>query len=1651
MRRSIKISFVLFFLFNTFLGLCQLSKVHYIPPFYGNVTKYKRDVEGYFTLYLSTNNPTPFDVLIKRGDGTPIDTVVGLSSSTSGLYKFDTYIKDFVYGTGEYPLFVKPGNRGKVLSNKGVVLTAESDFFVNARITTGAQGGSLTSKGAVATGTQFFAGFMKSVKSREYDAYNSHFISIIATANNTNVTVSKPGFDWFEEEKSQNSQRDWIRSGRYPNYQYTCRLNKGETVTLGYNNREYEASYGSLFDAPTGTEINSTKPIVVNTGSWAASPLNGRSRDIGFDQIVPVRVVGDQYVVVKGQGIASNNTKNGESVIVVATEPNTTITFYDNLGRKSVTRTLANKGDYYHFDYTIFNKYRYHAKKWVKVNRRWKLTNYTILNDLSSSVYFTTSHPTYVYQTITGASTKTQTTGMSFIPPLKCTSDYKVTIPKAKSVRGDGERRLNTVIKGSTRSPNIRINGSRSGVTYYDIGGINNWVTFTYNVPSDGDYVVENIMNDPINVALYGESDNVGSAGYYSGFGTRPLTVPELAVDGAVEACATNTRMMVANDQKSWSYRWYKNESVIPGATSSSYTTTGSGFYAVEAILDCDGRVTKTYPSDPIFLSPCISIEQTKSAVEGESLDVVVSLSESIPVNVSFDLELITTSGVGAAQKSKDFQVIGSLTGLTFPANETSQIVSFDLIDDVMREPDETFSIRITRCTMSKINIGTCDVTIKDNDLDKPSFTMNFTDSRWSDGIEENGSEGQDISLKVRLSEKSGYAISVDYRFMDKLAKNGLDYQGVNGTLNFAPEEQEKEIHFKVLNDAFYDVESLEDFGILLFNAHESVLPTEPEKRVSIHDDELKPNFSIASNSVLTAREGETLRVVYELDTPIDSIYSGRYATKTLTSSAFATSGIDFIKVRTTAFSIPIGDTSGAVEISTVTDGVKELQEQFYLSFRGNELADPETMNVPLYIIDTDAKPQLTFASEVRIQEGATVTIPFNLTSAVGEQVSLELHYSDISATNGVDYTRSTTTLNIPDGSTSISFVLPTLQDTEEEGEESLQITVTSSSSLIELPNADFTVVIEDDDSTPIARDDRYTIEEGASLTCSFADNDFMGDTPIQGYTIVRSDFPNSEIVFDDKTGSFQYYPSENYSGTHTLTYHFIDFDGDVSADATVTVVVNEVDDIPIANDDLYSVLERTSPSYHKLTRNVLSNDVGKGDGVTVSLVKDVHHGTLKLNANGTFEYEPDAQFFSSDTFVPSISKDYFTYRITDQKQPGQVSIAKCQIGVSYYNDFAPQVVDDVISTNDKTPVSINPLSNDLDGDGAFTIDAKSFAIVSKSGLANVIFEDGLLKVTPVYGVEEEVVVGYRIKDTSFDGVDSKTSNIGHVTIDISRTNRLPVAVCGTIPDFYISKTINPVLEAKMLDGGSSDADGDDLSFLIESSVLGNFNSLELTCDHVGNDIPLTLVVTDTNGATSRCSTTINVLDSITPTLVGDAPDDVIYSISRGSSSKEVYYSIPMYHDNCSGTTVAVRVEGAPSGSRFGIGDHLIRFEKTDASGNRGFETHFTITVVELIPTLTMADRSSKLCEGESCELGVNITGGVGESTIRLYLDGVLFPSMTFLKGSDGIYRGIWTNLPKGSHQLIVKVTDSSGTESGSLPLSIEVKGKPSSLTIVRR
>ena len=114
--------------------------------------------------------------------------------------------------------------------------------------------------------------------------------------------------------------------------------------------------------------------------------------------------------------------------------------------------------------------------------------------------------------------------------------------------------------------------------------------------------------------------------------------------------------------------------------------------------------------------------------------------------------------------------------------------------------------------------------------------------------------------------------------------------------------------------------------------------------------------------------------------------------------------------------------------------------------------------------------------------------------------------------------------------------------------------------------------------------------------------------------------------------GSFTYAPAAGFAGTDRFTYQA----GDrslTSEPATVVLTVEQGNRAPAASANGYSTKENTPLAAP--APGVLGNDAdADGDRLSAQLAIGPTHGTLALNANGSFRYVPAAGFAGTDRFT---------------------------------------------------------------------------------------------------------------------------------------------------------------------------------------------------------------------------------------------------------------------------------------------------------------------------------------------------------------------------------------------------------------------------------
>ena len=180
---------------------------------------------------------------------------------------------------------------------------------------------------------------------------------------------------------------------------------------------------------------------------------------------------------------------------------------------------------------------------------------------------------------------------------------------------------------------------------------------------------------------------------------------------------------------------------------------------------------------------------------------------------------------------------------------------------------------------------------------------------------------------------------------------------------------------------------------------------------------------------------------------------------------------------------------------------------------------------------------------------------------------------------------------------------------------------------------ATVSITINPVNDAPSATDDAAATDEDVAVVIEvlFNDNDVDGD-PLSASVVTQ---PANGVATVNLDGTLTYTPNSNFFGSDSFKY--VANDGIVnSSEATVAITIWEINDIPVASDDSYSTPE--DMPLNVMVPGVLWNDIDvEGDGV-ISVVNDVSNGTRTLNADGSFGYEPSANFNGQDSFVYSLA-----------------------------------------------------------------------------------------------------------------------------------------------------------------------------------------------------------------------------------------------------------------------------------------------------------------------------------------------------------------------------------------------------------------------------
>jgi gliding motility-associated-like protein len=530
------------FLLLSVATFSQFSKTHYIPPLSGSDLIAAQDQ----FLYISTPSTTPVKVKINAiGAGT---TEITVSKNAPIAYNVG-------FGTNTQ-LHADPSLLNTPISNRGFIIEAESLIYVAARVLAGGnnQAGSLVSKGLSAIGQEFRVGAYVNTRTTNNAVFRYTFISVLATENNTVVE-----FDDIKEGVTL------IGNPGVGNTPPSVTLNRGQSYIIATEDTSLANKDGLI-----GALVKADKPIVMNCGSFGGTngDVNG-NLDLGFDQIVPATIVGQEYIFVRGAGLDIT-----ERPLLVIHENNTDI--YLNDSTTPFNTTPLNAGQYVILDGT----------------------NYSA----NGSLYVRATKKVFAYQSVGGTTQANQE--LFFVPALNCSTPNIVdNIPFIEEI---GSRTFTTnsglnIVTEKGATIEIAINGIRQpiGVAPRDVVGNPGFETYSL-FGLTGNIGV--FSTKQVYVSYFGSNSAATYGGYYSGFDIKPEVISD-GITATGSSCIPNVTLSVSSLSSYDSFEWFFNNTPIPNSNFNFYRPTQPGYYQVKGSIS--GCSSPPVFSDLIPVSAC--------------------------------------------------------------------------------------------------------------------------------------------------------------------------------------------------------------------------------------------------------------------------------------------------------------------------------------------------------------------------------------------------------------------------------------------------------------------------------------------------------------------------------------------------------------------------------------------------------------------------------------------------------------------------------------------------------------------------------------------------------------------------------------------------------------------------------------------------------------------------------------------------------------------------------------------------------------------------------------------------------------------------------------------------------------------------------------
>ncbi|MBZ8179981.1 DUF4114 domain-containing protein [Oscillatoria salina IIICB1] len=621
---------------------------------------------------------------------------------------------------------------------------------------------------------------------------------------------------------------------------------------------------------------------------------------------------------------------------------------------------------------------------------------------------------------------------------------------------------------------------------------------------------------------------------------------------------------------------------------------------------------------------------------------------------------------------------------LNIAAGETAVTITVPIVDDLLDELNETFSIQLENPSNATITNDTATATITDDD-EQPNISINDLTVNEDDG---------DVLFSVSLDAPSGQDVSVDYTTAPGSAGDG-DFTPTSGTVVIPAGQTSVNIPVEILDDNLDEVD--ETFTVELSDPSNANI-ADDTGTATILDNDGQPNLTIED---ITVNEDDGVAVF----TVSSDAASGQEITVDFTTVTGSATEADFTGNSGTVTIAP-GETFTTITVEITDDNLDEAEETFSV-----ELANPSNANIvddtgTATIEDDDGKPNLTIDDIIVNEDDGVAVFTVNLDAPSGQDLSVDFTTVSGTATNN-DFTPNSGTLFIPEGQTTATITVEILDDNLDEPDETFSIQLDNPSN-VNLSDDTATATINDNDGLP-----EISIND---VTVSEADAEATFTVSLTGET-------SQDVIVNFTTNDESAIASADYtpnSGSVTITA------GETSATISVPILEDTIDEpsetftvdlTNATNADIVDDRGVGTITDNDIPVEIAINDiiVNEADGVanfTVSIDQAISQAvTVDFStADGDAIAENDYRTASGTIVIPAgqtattISVNLVEDQIDELDETFSVNLANPSNNARFGDNTGIATIIDDDATPTLSFENLNVVVNEADGTITFTL-----------------------------------------------------------------------------------------------------------------------------------------------------------------------------------------------------------------------------------------------------------------------------------------------------------------------------------------------------------